>query len=272
MTGSSKRVAICWVAAASMLGGQAPKRLYVEPFITRTGTEKLREEVIAELRRQDSVTLVSDESSAELILGGGGETWIKGYRSLNPRSGRSPANGTPYYGGYLSVELRDQKGETLWGDLVTAPAGAEDVSKDLANRIAKHAAEAVGKGIASSRAAPLPQPATVLTGAGATFPYPVYAKWFMNYRRENPSVEIVYEPVGSETGVRILLAGKVDFGASEASRNGMTRYWRTRIAAFDSRIRISSWCIGRTAAARVTPGPIFFPRPARNGRLKSGAA
>jgi hypothetical protein len=55
MTASSKWVAILayWVVAASMLAGQAPiERLYVEPFITRTGSEKLREDVIAELRRQ----------------------------------------------------------------------------------------------------------------------------------------------------------------------------------------------------------------------------
>jgi phosphate transport system substrate-binding protein len=59
------------------------------------------------------------------------------------------------------------------------------------------------------------QPATVLTGAGATFPYPVYAKWFTNYRRENPNLKIVYEAVGSERGIRSLLGGALDFGASD---------------------------------------------------------
>jgi hypothetical protein len=191
------------------------ERLYVEPFTTKAGSDKLRDAVIAELRKQSSIFLVVDESSAEAILGGGGEIWIKGYRSLNPRSGRSPSNGSPIYGGYLSVELRNGQGETLWGDLVTPSAGAEDVSKDLAKRIAKHAAEAMEKGVAASRAPPLPQPVAILTGAGATFPYPVYAKWFTNYRRENPNLKIVYDPVGSETGIRVLFSGKVDFGASD---------------------------------------------------------
>jgi hypothetical protein len=211
------RLACCFVVAAPMFGWpvSGSKRLYVEPFTTKAGSEKLRNAVVAELRKLGSISLVADESSAEAILGGGGEVWIKGYTSLNPRSGRSPANGTPIYGGYLSVELRDGNGETLWGDLVTPSAGAEDVPKDLAKKIAKHAAEAIEKGVASSRAAPLPQPATVLTGAGATFPYPVYAKWITNYRRENPNLKIVYEPVGSETGIRVLLAGRVDFGASD---------------------------------------------------------
>jgi phosphate transport system substrate-binding protein len=55
-----------------------------------------------------------------------------------------------------------------------------------------------------------------LKGAGATFPYPVYAKWFTNYRRENPNVEISYDPIGSEAGVRSLLSGSADFGASDS--------------------------------------------------------
>ena len=56
----------------------------------------------------------------------------------------------------------------------------------------------------------------ILKGAGATFPDPVYAKWFHNYRRENPSLEITYEAIGSEAGVRQLIAGAVDFGASDS--------------------------------------------------------
>jgi PBP superfamily domain len=45
---------------------------------------------------------------------------------------------------------------------------------------------------------------------------PVYAKWFTNHRRENPDVQITYESIGSESGVRELLANSVDFGASDS--------------------------------------------------------
>ena len=45
----------------------------------------------------------------------------------------------------------------------------------------------------------------MINGAGATFPYPVYAKWFANYTRENPSVQIRYDPIGSAAGIRKLL-------------------------------------------------------------------
>jgi len=68
-------------------------------------------------------------------------------------------------------------------------------------------------------AAPAQSPATqsilTVTGAGATFPYPIYAKWFENYRRQAPSVEFKYDAVGSEAGIRRLLQSSADFGASD---------------------------------------------------------
>jgi phosphate transport system substrate-binding protein len=100
--------------------------------------------------------------------------------------------------------------------LATPPEASDDVSKDLSRLIVKKLIEALKQGEAISQTAPLPQPTTVLKGAGATFPFPVYAKWFTNYRRENPAVQITYEPIGSEGGVRELLANSVDFGASDS--------------------------------------------------------
>src|SRR5580704_7026392 len=105
-----------------------PKRVYVEPFTTKAAPEKLRADVIAELSKQSGIALVSNESSADAILGGGGEIWIRGYRSLNPRSGRLPSDGTPVYGGYLSVELRNSKGETLWSYLATPDTPGDDIA------------------------------------------------------------------------------------------------------------------------------------------------
>jgi len=188
----------------------------VEPFTTKAGSDKLHDDLIAELHKLGSISLASSEANADAILGGGGEIWIKGYRSLNPRSGRLPSNGTPVYGGFLSVELRNTRGETLWSYLVTPESTSGDISKDLAKRIVKHVAEALAQGDAPPRTPAPPHPGTLLQGAGATFPYPVYAKWFTNYRRENPNTEIVYDAIGSEAGVRKLLTGGVDFGGSDS--------------------------------------------------------
>jgi phosphate transport system substrate-binding protein len=172
--------------------------------------------VISQLRNLSGVSLATDESSADAILGGGGEVWIKGYRSHNPQLGNVPPNGTPVYTGFLSVELRDKNGQTLWSYLATPPAASKDVSKDLATLIVKKLGESLEQIEAPTRTAPLPQPMTTLKGAGATFPFPVYEKWFTNYRRQNPALQIMYEPIGSEAGVRKLLANSVDFGASDS--------------------------------------------------------
>ena len=59
------------------------------------------------------------------------------------------------------------------------------------------------------------QSVTTVRGAGATFPYPIYAKWFENYRRYMPNVEFKYDAIGSEAGIRRLLQNQADFGASD---------------------------------------------------------
>jgi len=56
---------------------------------------------------------------------------------------------------------------------------------------------------------------TRLNGAGATFPYPMYSKWFSEYHKLHPEVEINYQSIGSGGGIRQVLAGTVDFGASD---------------------------------------------------------
>ena len=55
-----------------------------------------------------------------------------------------------------------------------------------------------------------------LTGAGATFPYPIYAKWFDTYK-DLTNISINYQAIGSGGGINQLKAGTVDFGASDAA-------------------------------------------------------
>jgi len=56
---------------------------------------------------------------------------------------------------------------------------------------------------------------TTLNGAGATFPYPMYSKWFNEYHKLHSDIEINYQSIGSGGGIRQVLAGTVDFGASD---------------------------------------------------------
>jgi len=54
-----------------------------------------------------------------------------------------------------------------------------------------------------------------LTGAGATFPYPIYSKWFTEYSAAHPGVEVNYQSIGSGGGIKQFCSGLVDFGASD---------------------------------------------------------
>src|SRR5688500_10813137 len=67
----------------------------------------------------------------------------------------------------------------------------------------------------------LAAPATfaLINGAGATFPYPLYSKWFSEYQKLKPEVKINYQSIGSGGGIRQFLEGTVDFGASDAPMN-----------------------------------------------------
>lgn len=55
-----------------------------------------------------------------------------------------------------------------------------------------------------------------INGAGATFPYPIYSKWFSEYQKKNTNVEFNYQSIGSGGGIKQVLAQTVDFGATDA--------------------------------------------------------
>jgi phosphate transport system substrate-binding protein len=58
-----------------------------------------------------------------------------------------------------------------------------------------------------------------ITGAGATFPYPMYSKWFDEYHKKFPNMEINYQSIGSGGGIKQVTEGTVDFGASDGPMN-----------------------------------------------------
>src|SRR5215204_2543957 len=56
-----------------------------------------------------------------------------------------------------------------------------------------------------------------LVGAGATFPAPIFQKWFADYAKQNPGVRVNYQGLGSGAGVNKVIEGTVDFGASDSA-------------------------------------------------------
>jgi phosphate transport system substrate-binding protein len=92
-----------------------------------------------------------------------------------------------------------------------------------------------------------------LTGAGATFPYPIYSKWFDVYRQKT-GVQINYQSIGSGAGIQQVKAGTVDFGASDAAlSNDRLRELPRRILHFPT-------VAGAVALAYNLPG---LARPLR---------
>jgi phosphate transport system substrate-binding protein len=67
---------------------------------------------------------------------------------------------------------------------------------------------------ASDSEAPAGQ--VLINGAGATFPYPIYSKWFDQYHRLFPQIQINYQSIGSGGGIRQVIQGTVDFGATDS--------------------------------------------------------
>ena len=60
---------------------------------------------------------------------------------------------------------------------------------------------------------------TLINGAGATFPYPIYSKWFSEYKKLHPDFQINYQSIGSGGGIKQVTEGTVDFGATDGPMN-----------------------------------------------------
>ncbi len=58
-----------------------------------------------------------------------------------------------------------------------------------------------------------------INGAGATFPNPMYSKWFDEYHKKNANLQINYQPIGSGGGIKQITEGTVDFGATDGPMN-----------------------------------------------------
>ena len=54
-----------------------------------------------------------------------------------------------------------------------------------------------------------------LNGSGSTFPAPIYAKWFADFRKTNPGIKVNYQAIGSGAGIQKITDGSVDFAATD---------------------------------------------------------
>ena len=87
-----------------------------------------------------------------------------------------------------------------------------------------------------------------LTGAGASFPAPLYQRWFSEYNKENPNIKVSYQSVGSGAGVEQFTQGTVDFGASDVAMKD------EEIAAVERGVALLPMTAGSIVLAYNLPG------------------
>jgi len=192
------------------------KKLYIEPLGHSRGAAEIRSQIEHRLQKNSEVQVVSDLNHADAVMKGTGQIWTVGRSSLSPRP-HSPTE--TVLQGFLSAEIVGRNNQTLWSYLVTPskfPWGG--ISDDLARQL-------VGKLLADIKEKPPSEEAiasgalanaqVALKGAGATFPAPLYKKWFESFAENHPGAHIRYDAVGSGEGIQRLNHGDVDFAASE---------------------------------------------------------
>lgn len=202
-----------WAQAVEQLS--KVKKLYVDSLGTDKGAAEMREQMVRRLRKSNGIQVVSYPQDADASIRGTGRIWVTGHVALSPHS---RATSQPIFQGFLSAELVSKSGETLWSYLVS-PSNLpwNGITDDLASQlVSKLLAALKGKDQPEPPEAGSPASAQgMLTGAGATFPAPLYQRWFELFQEHYPNVHIGYDPVGSAEGIRRLREGKVDFAASE---------------------------------------------------------
>lgn len=198
------------------------KRVVVEWSGADRGSMATRDRVMQKLKASGAVELAPDVAKSDAILHGDVKVWLSGYVSTSLRSKGAEQ---PIYRGFASAEVTGKDGRTLWSYLVTPrTVGWKSITDDLADQLAQELLSALGKKEAresipvagnTAGASPGSTHAIALQGSGATFPAPIYQKWFETFTRARPDLRIQYAAVGSGEGIRRLMAGQVDFGASD---------------------------------------------------------
>lgn len=224
----SRRIAGCilLMLAVTLLHAQSARTLsevtkvFVAPLGEGPGAKQLHASLVKQFRKNGKFQVVDVPGQADAIVEGEGQLWIKGYMAISPRS--SARNRQAVYGGFLSVAVAGKDNEILWSYLVTPSKFLwNSVSDDLSASLVREMVAAHDKKLQVDVAPPGSDSTGDITlhGAGATFPAPLYLKWFESFEQRRPNVHISYDAVGSVEGTRLLLENQLDFAASDVPRS-----------------------------------------------------
>ena len=211
------------VRAQSAESLSSVKNIYIDSFGQQDSASKLRERLIKQLHKSGKVQVVATPAEADALVKGTENIWVVGYYSTDARS--PSATRQPILHGFLSVDVEGKDHQPLWSYLVTPRKfRTGSLAQDLADQLAVKllAALASAKGSPSASLAANHSIEINLTGAGATFPAPLYQKWFESFQQRHPHAHISYNAAGSEAGIHLIADGQVDFAASDMPLSSAT--------------------------------------------------
>ena len=192
------------------------RKLYLDSLGHDRGAAEVRSRLVRRLNRSSTIKVVENVHEADAVAKGTGRIWTIGRVSLNPHL--RGVTQTPLEG-FLSLEVIGKNNQTLWSYLVTPGKFPwNGIPDDLAKQLVKQLFADIGAGDRTQAQSVTNSPTTgrvALKGAGATFPAPLYLKWFESFEQSQPNVQIGYDAVGSGEGIRRLKEKQVDFAASE---------------------------------------------------------
>lgn len=222
-------IAICILAAvgASRAGTAEAlgrvRKVYVDSLGNGKGAAEMRARVSDRLRASQKLQVVTSPRDADAIVKGTGRIWATGYVSVGVHP--SPANRQAVFDGFLSADVEGKGGATLWSYLVTpSKFSVKRITTDLADQFVQKLLNAIEQET-QTPAVEKSAASVSIHGAGATFPWPIYQKWFESYQHQTPNVHVSYDAIGSESGIRLLTEGGVDFAGSDMPLSDQTMAW-----------------------------------------------
>ena len=212
------------VRAQSAESLSSVKNIYIDSFGQQDSASKLRDRLIKQLRKSGKVQVVATPAEADALVKGTENIWVVGYYSTDARS--PSATRQPILHGFLSVDVEGKDHQPLWSYLVTpSKFRTGSLTQDLADQLAVKllAALTSANSLPSVSATAANRSVDInLAGAGATFPAPLYQKWFESFQQRHPGAHISYNAVGSEAGIHLIADGKVDFAATDMPLSSST--------------------------------------------------
>jgi len=235
-------VLICVAASAKVVRAEmveslsAVKSVYVGSLGDGRGASEMRARLLQRLGSIHGIKVVANAGDADAILKGDGHIWTTGYQAVG--SHPASASHVPVFDGFLSVEVQDKAGATLWSYLVSPRKfSMKRITNDLADQLVERLQYAMAHSTEETGTVAVNAGTTTVSihGAGATFPWPLYQRWIESFGEKAPNLRMQYEPNGSEAGIRLLSEAGVDFAGSDGPLSDeQMRDWKTKLLHFAS--------------------------------------